>query len=107
LIKRAEQDPDDADALMDLSIVLQLKYQPEIALMCRRRRWQIRTLYHLPATGETTVRLLRFMAPGDLMTNTPLEFLVEDSTISLDMLYIGPGLPFPATLPDQMWPSLR
>jgi hypothetical protein len=40
------------------------------------------------------------MAPGDITTNAPLEFLVEDSDISLDMLYVGAGLPVPPELPD-------
>lgn len=100
LIKRAEQDPNDAEALMDLSIVLQLKYQQELALGVQAQALRIKTLYHLPAIGDPSIRLLAIMAPGDLMTNTPLEFLVEDSNISLDMLYISPELPFPTTLPE-------
>ena len=28
------------------------------------------------------------MAPGDPMTNTPLEFLIEGSDVALDMLYL-------------------
>ncbi len=100
LIGRAEQAPDDADALMDLSILLQLKYQPEIALGVQARALGIKTLYHLPAEGPPSIRLLAIMAPGNLMTNTPLEFLVEGSRISLDMLYVGPGLSLPDALPD-------
>ena len=100
LISRAEKDPDDADALMDLSIILQLKYQPEIALDVQARALGIKTLYHLPAAGNAAIRLLAIMAPGNLMTNTPLEFMVEGSTISLDMLYVGTGLPLPSPLPD-------
>ena len=100
LIKRAEQNSDDAEALLDLSIVLQLKYQKEIALGVQNQALGIKTLYHLPSVGEPSIRLLALMAPGDMTTNTPLEFLVEDSSISLDMLYVSPKLPFPETLPD-------
>lgn len=37
LIERAGKNPDDTNALLDLSILLQLKYSPEIAL--RAGRW--------------------------------------------------------------------
>ena len=100
LIERAEKDPDDACALMDLSIILQLKYQPEIALGVQAQALKTRTLYHLQADGEATIRLLAIMTPGNLMTNTPLEFLVEGSGISLSILYVGPGLPLPPALPE-------
>jgi glutathione synthase/RimK-type ligase-like ATP-grasp enzyme len=100
LLERARQNQDDAEALMDLSILLQLKRSPEIALGVQAQALAIRPLYHLPAERETTIKLLALMAPGDMMTNTPLEFLVEGSGIALDMLYIGPGLPFPEALPE-------
>jgi hypothetical protein len=44
--------------------------------------------------------LLAFVSPGDLAENNIVEFLIEGSDISLDMLYVSPGIPFPATLPD-------
>lgn len=100
LIQRAEQDPDDANALMDLSILLQLKYSPEIAMGVQAQALAVKTLYHLPTDNEASIRLLAIMAPGGLMTNTPLEFLVQGSGISLDMLYIGPNLSLPEALPD-------
>ena len=35
------------------------------------------------------------MAPGDFMANTPLEFMLEGSSIVLDMMYVVPGAPLP------------
>ena len=35
------------------------------------------------------------MAPGDFMANTPLEFMLEGSSIELDMMYVVPGTPLP------------
>jgi hypothetical protein len=99
-VKRAQSNPDDAEALMDLAVVLQLKYQKKIALDVQSQALGIKTCYHLPAEGEPSIRLLALMAPGDMTTNTPLEFIVQNSSISLDMLYIGPGLPFPKSLPE-------
>ncbi len=100
LIQRAKQDPEDAEALMDLAIVLQLRDQSDLALKVQSQALNIKTLYHLPAKETATVRLLAIMAPGDITTNAPLEFLVENSDISLDMLYVGAGLPVPPQLPE-------
>ena len=100
LIKRAESDPLDADALMDLSTLLQLRHSREVALDVQAQALNARILYHLPASGEAKIRLLAIMAPGDMATNAPLEFLVENSDISLHMLYVGPGLPPVPPLPE-------
>ena len=100
LIKRAESDPLDANALMDLSTLLQLRHNQEVALDVQSQALATKILYHLPANGETKIRLLAIMAPGDMATNAPLEFLVENSDISLHMLYVGPGLPPVPPLPE-------
>jgi len=143
LIARAEADPADANALMDLSVVLQLKESRELGLAVQAQALQLQQLYRLPAKGGTSagggapasggtsprggtsargsasasggaqskggapanggapaVRLLAIMAPGDLMANTPLEFLLQESDVALDMLYVLPDMPFPAQLPE-------
>ena len=100
LIARAQADPGDADALMDLSVVLQLKQSRELALATQAQALALRQLYHLPAAdGTPAIRLLAFMAPGDMMANAPLDFLLQDSDVALDMLYLVPGMPFPPPLP--------
>jgi hypothetical protein len=96
LIQRAQDNPHDANALMDLATVLELNFKPDIALATQAQALQMQTLYHLPAKGEPALRLLALMAPGDLTTNAPLSFLLEAGAVSLDMLYIGAG---PGPLP--------
>lgn len=90
-----------ADALLDLSTILQLSNSREIGLTIQSEALKLKQLYHLPAPrGVAGIRLLALMTPGDLMTNTPLDFLLEDSDIALDILYVADHLPFPDTLPD-------
>ena len=90
----------DANAWMDLATILQLTDRRDLGLAAQAQALALGSLYHLPApAGVTGVRLLALMAPGDFMTNTPLDFLLEDSDVALDMLYVGPDLPLPATLP--------
>lgn len=101
LVARAERDPDDANVMMDLSTVLQLRGNREIALATQAEALKIQQIYSPPTVArEARLKVLAIMSPGDLMSNTPLEFLLEDSDIALDILYIGPGLPSPAALPD-------
>ena len=92
---------DNADAMLDLSTILQLKGERKVALSLQNEALRLKQLYHLPApNGTTRIRLLALVTPGDLMTNTPLDFLLEDSDIALDILYVATHLPFPESLPE-------
>ena len=99
LIARASGDEGDADALMDLSTILQLQGIQDIGIATQAQSLRIRRLFELPARHAPALRLLAIMAPGDLMINAPLSFLIEDSDVSLRMLYLLPGEPIPARLP--------
>ncbi len=101
LLDRLRRNENDANALMDLSTVLQLMGQRQLGLAMQAFALDIRQVYRLgSATDSVGIRLLAILGPGDLAENNALEFLIEGSDISLDMLYVGPDLPFPATLPD-------
>ncbi|MEO6146389.1 MAG: RimK family alpha-L-glutamate ligase, partial [Sulfuriferula sp.] len=101
LLRRAETHPHDANTLLDLSTILQLKGNRAAALAVQSQALEMQQMYHMPAVNDApAIRLLALMGPGDLMANTPLEFLVEGSDIALDMLYVAPHLPFPAGLPE-------
>lgn len=97
---RAEKDPRDANALMDLSTALQLHGLRDAGLATLSLALQTQQIYELPAQQGPSIRLLAIMAPGDLMANAPLPFLVENSDISLTMLYLLPGAPLPSRLPE-------
>lgn len=100
LIQRAQADPSDAAALMDLATTLELNFKPDIALATQKQALQMQALYHLPEPEEPGLRLLALMAPGDLTTNAPLAFLLEDSDVALDLLYVGQDVAPVAELPE-------
>jgi hypothetical protein len=52
------------------------------------------------ATTRRPTRMLALAGPGDLMTNTPLDFLTNHLNIRLDLVYVVPGRPLPPVLPD-------
>lgn len=97
---RAERDPRDANALMDLSIALQLHGLRDVGLDTLSLALESSRVYELPAKRGPGLRLLALMGPGDLMANAPLSFLIEDSDIALTMLYLLPGDPLPTHLPE-------
>ncbi|MCZ2495256.1 RimK family alpha-L-glutamate ligase [Xylophilus sp. Kf1] len=101
LIVRAERDDRDAAALMDLSTVLFLQGLPELGLATQSQALDLCRHYRLlpPENAAPRLRLLALMTTGDLMTNTPLAFLLEDGEVALDMWYLRPGESLPAELP--------
>lgn len=52
------------------------------------------------ARSSRPLRLLALLAPGDLMINTPLDFITAHLDVRLDLLYVVPGEPLPEVLPD-------
>jgi hypothetical protein len=101
LLERISRDARDTNALMDLSAVLQLMGQREAGISLQAAALEIRQLYRLECSAPSAgVRLLAILSPGDLAQNNVLEFLIEESDITLDMLYVGPDLPLPESLPD-------
>jgi glutathione synthase/RimK-type ligase-like ATP-grasp enzyme len=101
LLARAQAHPDDANAWLDASFVLQLLGQRDAGLDIQRHALTIRTLYALPAPARTpTLNLLVLMGPGDFMANTPIEFLLQATDIAAQVQYVSPELPFPEQVPD-------
>jgi hypothetical protein len=96
---RALAVPPDPAALMDLSTIAQLTGRRHDRLMLQMGALSIARVYRQTAAGEGGLRLLAFMAPGDFLANTPLEFMLQDSDVTLDMLYLVPGWPLPQPLP--------
>ncbi len=101
LISKYVYQREDAAALMDLATVEQLFGNLQDGLARQAEALEIERVYRSPcASAVPGLRLLAFAAPGDLGTNTPLEFLLEGSDVALDTLYIVPGLALPENLPE-------
>jgi hypothetical protein len=99
LLQRAHANALDANALMDLSVLLQLQGLREEGLRTLALALHVQQLYTLQAELPSRLTLLAIMTPGDLMANAPLPFLFEHADITLHMLYLMPGEPLPTELP--------
>jgi hypothetical protein len=101
LLDRVTKDENDANALLDLSVVLQLMGQREGGVSVQALALGIQQVYRLRySESPAGLRLLAFLAPGDLAENNVLEFLLEGSDITLYLLYVAPDLPLPSMLPE-------
>lgn len=101
LLARAQANPGDAHACLDLSTVLLLTGNRDDALAVQAEAIAMQPLYLLPAArAKPGLRLLVIMGPGDLMANTPIEFLLEDSDVALQLLYLTADGPLPESVPD-------
>ncbi len=101
LLARMTRNPFDAHALMDSAIVLLLLGRPQESRAMKALAIQTQQLYHYPRPfEESRVRVLAIYGPGDLMANSPLEFLVEDQPVALDLLFVTPEQGLPKDLPE-------
>jgi hypothetical protein len=99
LIAKINGSPPDIGALMDLATLRLLTGDREGGLAMQAQALEFERLYHRPAARPGGLNLLALMAAGDMMANTPLDFLLEGSDISLSTLYVAPGVPLPDPLP--------
>ncbi|MDX8379471.1 MAG: RimK family alpha-L-glutamate ligase [Gallionella sp.] len=108
LIARAGEDPRmaNANALMDLSTMLQLRGDRQLALDIQSQALAIQQLYSPPMGGAqpdrkaAAIRLLVIMGAGDLMSNSPIELLVENVNVALDILYVTRERALPEFVPE-------
>lgn len=91
LIEKSTQNPNDANAFLDLSHVLQLRGNRELALQVQNQAIQLQRAYVLPVKNPR-LRVLALMSAGDLMANTPIEFLLENSEIELTQFFVTQDL---------------
>ncbi|MFI4966578.1 MAG: hypothetical protein ACHP9T_14565, partial [Caulobacterales bacterium] len=100
LVAQLTADPSDAGAMLDLSTLVQMRGDREQGLALQAAALaQCRCYRTTHGTGRG-LRVLAFMTPGDLMANTPLDFLLEGSEVELTTWYVDGAAPSPAEVPE-------
>jgi hypothetical protein len=99
--ERRQRDCEDAAALMDLSLLELFRGREDQHALLQAEALSLHKLYRHEAAMAVSdpLRVLALAAPGNLMANTPIEFLVENSDIVLDVLFVAPGSPLPDPAP--------
>jgi hypothetical protein len=99
LIARLTADEADAGAMLDLSTLLQMRGDREGGLRLQASALALSRCYRTCHGGGRGLRILAFAAAGDLMTNTPLDFLLEGSDVELTTWYVDGPAPSPDEVP--------
>ncbi len=94
----------DAALSYDISLALRLSGEATEAAALQRHALQRGALFRVqesfvPRTPDR-LRLLALVAPGDLMVNTPLDFITAHLDVQLDLLFVRPDAPLPAAMPE-------
>ena len=96
--------PDPAACQMDLALVHLLLHRKDEAYTVQAKALERQQLFRVVGSAGKEVpvrrRVLALMAPGDFTNNAQLEFILDGGDIGLDVLYVVPGRPLPAALPE-------
>jgi hypothetical protein len=91
----------DAGEGIDLSLIAQLLGDKQAGLAIQREVLLAHRLFRSPCVSKTPrLRVLALAAATDMGSNTPIEFLLEESGIELMMLYVIPEAELPVPLPE-------
>jgi hypothetical protein len=86
---------------IDLSLIAQLLGERQTGLAVQQEVLRSHRLFRLPcASRQPRLRVLALAAATDMGSNTPIEFLLEDSGMELMVLYVIPEAELPTPLPD-------
>ncbi len=100
LYERIEENPKDAAALLDLGMLHQLLGMQEQGLAIQQDALKLQQHFVVNNEANTPIKLLALMQPGTFQENTPIEFLIENAQVQLEILYILPNAPLPENIPD-------
>lgn len=98
MIGRLDHDP--SAALFDAATAFYLAFRPEQAAELQQLALAGTQIYRVRSDNPDTIRLLAICAPGDLMANTPLDFITSYLDVRLDLLFLVPGQDLPQVVPD-------
>ncbi|SHL56514.1 Glutathione synthase/RimK-type ligase, ATP-grasp superfamily [Bradyrhizobium lablabi] len=86
---------------LDLSLIAQLLGDKPAGLAIQQEVLASHQLFRSPcAAKQPRLRVLALAAATDMGSNTPIEFLLEESPIELLMLYVVPKVELPRLLPE-------
>ncbi|MGB8516789.1 MAG: RimK family alpha-L-glutamate ligase [Gallionella sp.] len=91
---------DEAHLLMNQFQLFSIAGNQTFALEMFQLALAQQVIYRVENTQPPALRLLALMGAGDTTDNTPLDYLIENSDIRLDLLFIVPGQPLPDIIPD-------
>jgi hypothetical protein len=102
LLDRISGDSVDPGAMLDLSFLTQFIGNREQGLSLQAQAIALRQVFEAVYGDGSGLRVLALLAPGDLTANTPLDFLLENSNVTLLTAYLDldAAAPLDIDVPD-------
>lgn len=99
LVARTSANPADASAWMDLSVLMQATGRREQALEIQSAAIALNPVYRRIFGDGKGPKVAVLVTPGDMMANTPVDFLMEGSNAVLFYVYLDADTPIMPDLP--------
>jgi hypothetical protein len=99
LVARAGANPKDYSALMDLSLLLRLTQNSGAASDLQKVAVRIQPVYHRIFGDGKGLQIAVFVTAADMIANTPVEYLLEGSNVTLYYVFIDQESPVIPELP--------
>ena len=100
LLSEAANTADPADLFMKMFYIFGAYGQDATALQMQSKALEFRKLFRIVAPQTPQLKLLALVAAGDMMDNAPLDFLIENSDVQLELLYVDEHLRLPLKVPE-------
>jgi hypothetical protein len=100
LRSRLLHNPFDAAALLDMSVILLILGKKTESMQAQGAALELCKIYRLQKGHNSGLRILVFMAPGDFMSNTPFEFLLDESDFNVIQFYVDENTTDLFPIPD-------
>lgn len=96
------QDTDPVARRYDTAIAYQLAFRRAEGLDLLDEALTASPLFRIrrDGLGHGAIRLLALVAPGELMANTPVDFITNHLDVRLDLLFVLPDQALPPEIPD-------
>ena len=100
MIHDASQDPDPGNMFMRLSLLFHSLGSLDLGHEMHARALEHRRIYRYRCARSPSIRLMAIMGPQGGLDNAPIEYLLENSDIRLDLVFLDKDGRLPDAVPD-------
>jgi len=100
LLDEIASEEDTGQRFMKLFFVLQSLQMDEFSLEIQNKALQHTNVFRVLAPPDPALRVLAIMGPGNMLDNAPLDFILFDKNIQLDLLYVSTSTDFFKDIPE-------
>ncbi len=90
LLASATEDSGNANLWMNLSTVMLSMGLRDAGLAIQAQALEMKRVYQIASVEPEKLHVLMVMVPGDLAANTPLDCLLENTDVALELYYLTP-----------------